>query len=787
MIAKRVIKNNKPYYQTFTGHTSDALILLKEYFIRKTNVLQSFCKQWDLDPILFMKDLFLAVVFHDIGKLTKQFQDNIKMGKRSQKYPHPLFGLPILMEISFEIRIENILIPPIAILGHHTQLHRSIYNSSNIASSVFYCDEYIIEFANTIVINLYKKYGFNNYFKLNKIILVNWEKNKSWQIWDNIIKPWICKDFNNKFLVKSIFSYFFSILQICDDYSSCNFASYIQNKNISETYYDSVLSEPGKYIYDHSIEIGDLKDRILGGKNLYAFQQEVIQKEKENSFIFAPCGRGKTEASLLWAYIIKKKSDRDRIVFALPTQVTCNAMYKRLIEEYGFGENNVGLFHGMSFASLKYFEKNKNEHDILSEIKDIHLIRNENFKGNIFLKPITVTTIDHLILSFAHGFPQADFALGNLLNSVIIFDEVHYYERITLEVLLKLFFYLRKMRIPHLLMTGTAPDFLLRRLTKNYTIIKDNAGLAFNPFLIEKKNEILNTDKSIKEIYDDYIKNKKVFIIVNQVKWAQNLYDELQTFFKKMKKKPIICLYHSRYIYKDRIEKEKMIKNMVKQSPCVLITTQVIEISLNISCDVMYTNVAPPDAIGQRGGRLNRSGESFKGAFLYKLKLFLAENERPYKEDIITKSWQNFKNGPATYQNIKQICDIVYNDYTLIPDTRFNDLFKANILFGDKPYEIAYGTEEGKAFKIRDNSFQTISVIPSVVYSKALDEVKNNNAQWSEYEVNIPFYLYKQEIDKNEVQNFIYVDDIKRIICHYPYDFVKGMQISTTNNNDTFI
>jgi len=97
-------------------------------------------------------------------------------------------------------------------------------------------------------------------------------------------------------------------------------------------------------------------------------------------------------------------------------------------EKIKAGQEFVGLFHGKSFIKLKGEKKDEEKTEDL-ETEDIKEIKGENFKGNVFFKPITVTTIDHLIYSFIHGFSQADFALGNLQNAVVVFDEVHYYEK----------------------------------------------------------------------------------------------------------------------------------------------------------------------------------------------------------------------------------------------------------------------------------------------------------------------------------------------------------------------
>ena len=67
---------------------------------------------------------------------------------------------------------------------------------------------------------------------------------------------------------------------------------------------------------------------------------------------------------------------------------------------------------------------------------------------------------------------------------------------------------------------------------------------------------------------------KKQIIFVNQVNRAKHVYLELE---KQGICENLIC-YHSGFIGKHRVEKEKMIRALFKGSdPCVLVSTQVSE------------------------------------------------------------------------------------------------------------------------------------------------------------------------------------------------------------------
>ena len=89
-------------FQTLKGHTYDALKIYKEYLKRNFDVVDDFCNRWGIPTEKFIKNTFFTIYLHDIGKITEEFQNNIKKGKRSNKHPHPLYALPIINNIEFE-------------------------------------------------------------------------------------------------------------------------------------------------------------------------------------------------------------------------------------------------------------------------------------------------------------------------------------------------------------------------------------------------------------------------------------------------------------------------------------------------------------------------------------------------------------------------------------------------------------------------------------------------------------------------------------------------------------
>ncbi len=775
-LAKAVSYNNTLYFQTLKGHTIDSLKILKAYIETNYDVIDQFCSRWGLNKESFLKSLFITIYFHDIGKLTKQFQENIRSGRSSQKYPHALYSQFILNEIDFPSLLD-VSVEKTAILGHHTQLHSQLYAEYEGLNKPSFLEKNIGVFVKDSK-TIYSELEFYKWFSFNGLNINSLpETRKFWGILGDYRNELIIEAslFEDKEKLKSIFCYIFSILKICDDYSSAEFSDFIHKYNGNTHEFDSVIKDPSKYVLRLCIK--NPYEIVLKKNTPYEYQRDEPNKLCGDvpfyCMLFAPCGRGKTETALIWALKAMKKYNRNKIIFAMPTQVTSNAMWERFCEIFGQGKTReeriesgkkyVGLFHGKSFIKLKSEKERQKEEKEDLTTEDLEEIKGENFKGNIFFKPITVTTIDHLIYSFVHGFSQADFALGNLQNAVVVFDEVHYYEKHTLEHIITLLELLKKMRIPHLLMSGTLPEFFIRtvkEINSEYSgPYKDNEGLSFEPFKIvlsEKrfvKKERINK-KIIEEIVKNYNKGLIQFIILNTIERSKIIYETLIKQLPQCKKQNRIMLYHSQFTFKDREKKERNIIEVLKKGirPFILVATQVIEVSLDISCDVMYTELAPGDALGQRGGRLNRKGHLWVSNGLeHCMKVFLPEEidgdspkKRPYDIEILKKTMRIIKNGPYSYLKLKNLCDNIYKDYKLNIPTNLKDTFRKCSIFGHSPHNINFGNEEeGRMIQLRIEEIPHFDVIPWDYYAGEENNLTVEN------QVKIPIWWYKIDEKKH--------------------------------------
>jgi len=75
-----------------------------------------------------------------------------------------------------------------------------------------------------------------------------------------------------------------------------------------------------------------------------------------------------------------------------------------------------------------------------------------------------------------------------------------------------------------------------------------------------------------------------------------------------------VYLFHSRFTVRDKEEKMRLVNEI---SSGILVATQVVEVSLDIDYDTLYTEVAPIDSLIQRFGRVNRRGMKEGRAYVY--------------------------------------------------------------------------------------------------------------------------------------------------------------------------
>lgn len=720
--------------QTYDAHINAAYNAWKETVIAKKNLIQRLGKEFGFSEKRFLQSSLLTVVLHDIGKNIEPFQkmmhakiNNEKFDKRDN-YRHELVSFSFAIRGSLALRkqdecLTELPIEALAILGHHKKINPDLQSFSRECTSVkpYFYEEGIKE-ALLLAEEIFTKEGFS----FPKILVHNYDSYKDASnliCYDGAFTKIFEKEKNPE-SIRIIYLLLKSILHYSDWHGSAG----IDVNYSLKTNADNLFKDIEKRCAEKKIKFNALRP----------FQEECA-RILGNVIAVAPTGSGKTEASLFWALNNLQNIGGGKLIYLLPTMVTANSIFTRL-EDY-FGKGNVGLTH--STASFMFQDEEDNHENIRKVLFD-----------KSFIKPATVATVDQLLAS---GFNNGKWALieANAANSVIIIDEIHSYDPWTLGLIIESIKHFTKFGTRFMLMSATLPDYLINLLSKTLpNVIKIRDETLLNSSRNRYKIFDETIEEAIPQIEESVNMGKKTLVVVNNVAKCQELYK----IFKHLNP---MC-YHSKFILKDRKEKEKEIDNQR-----LLIATQVVEVSLDIDFDVMFTECAPPDAIVQRAGRVNRRREKTDSC----ISIYRASeiSKRIYDSDnngLLTRSFDIFKKSSEklTENDLIKIVEDVYADIEIEKSPNFIDASEQysktqKRLMGifDNP------NREDKNDVTRKIEYLQIPVIPSSFRDKVLSLPPSQRRL---YEVKMPYWYVIKHKEQNEDITF----------CEMKYDSVVGAQ-----------
>ena len=313
----------------------------------------------------------------------------------------------------------------------------------------------------------------------------------------------------------------------------------------------------------------------------------------------APTGAGKTDASLLWASKQIERGKAERLIIAMPTRFTSNALSISVAENL----SATGLYHSSAWFN-KFYK------DVKAGKINKDAARKEHELARQLLNPVTVCTIDHLLAALTLSREDHHSIVFNLANSCVVIDEADFYDEFTQANILVLLEALKILKVPVMIMSASLPESSLEMYqTTGYKVqnikedVSDNRRVRCE---VKEKREYESLD-DIEDLLNLCIEEGKAIIYANTVARAIEYYN----WFVKKKIKPI--LYHSRFTEPHKKDKEQaLLKALGKDAwengtaSGIVILTQIGEMSVNISADIMITELCPIDRLVQRAGRLCR-------------------------------------------------------------------------------------------------------------------------------------------------------------------------------------
>ncbi len=346
----------------------------------------------------------------------------------------------------------------------------------------------------------------------------------------------------------------------------------------------------------------------------------------------APMGEGKTEAALYAHLRLQALNEHRGLYIALPTQATGNLMFERAKEFLGrFGRRlDLQLLHGASQLVEAYqkilVQPNTSDHS--DEGVEAQVWFSHRKRG--LLSEYAVGTVDQALLGILptkHQFIR----LWGLGNRVVVLDEVHAYDTYTSGLIETLVRWLRALGSSVVLMSATLPNAKRAALLKAFGAAhvpeaaypRITRALAHDPTPIAQtfaarqqptltvQGVSLELGQMAQKALEQARGGGCVACIVNTVQRAQDLYQLLVSSPDGVE----VCLFHARFPLEDRLRLERWVKvkfgkhsALGRRRPrkAILVATQVVEQSLDLDFDVMFTDLAPIDLVLQRAGRLYR-------------------------------------------------------------------------------------------------------------------------------------------------------------------------------------
>ncbi|MDD5048940.1 MAG: CRISPR-associated helicase Cas3' [Methanoregulaceae archaeon] len=457
-------------------------------------------------------------------------------------------------------------------------------------------------------------------------------------------------------------------LAVLSDWIASNnsFFSYHQEKIPLEVYWEKYALPNAKAALEKSGASSIAVSKQTGVEAIFPFfkDKEIIPSPLQEYASNAPIcnsphlyiveestGGGKTEAAVTLGHRLMAMGLAEGLYIGLPTMATANAMYERMAESYRnlydpAEEPSLILAHGARQHSSLFLSS------IGNSVKQNNSSRNDEPNSEIvcsrwladnrkkaLLAPVGVGTIDQALVSILPARHQS-LRLFGLCRNVLIVDEVHAYDSYMSRLLQTLLAFLAALGASAILLSATLPISLKKKLINAYA---EGAGWDLYtlssidyPLITHLSNEGLEevhvparkgTDRSVDvELIDN--ENEVVERLLSVIKegkcacWIRNtVYDALHGYhkFESMIPAENLMLFHSRYMMGDRLNIEnEVLRRFGKVSSeedrkgRLVISTQVIEQSLDIDFDYMVSDLAPVDLIIQRAGRLQRHNRKEK-------------------------------------------------------------------------------------------------------------------------------------------------------------------------------
>lgn len=593
----------------------------------------------------------LGAILHDIGKVAQIFQERLNPDyihtENEEPYRHEIASLFFLSLFDKEIHPQLIEM----ILSHH----KSIVNDRRMRG----------------LFDLIEEYGIDKVFELHSKDFETWSLTALdiLECFDIKVRPITLEEAKNNLL---------EVIEYCKkniigvyDYSDW------RGILMGGDHFASALLSSTQEFLKPTFKIPNLSYYHNRKKSkFYPLSLRKSDSKKLHTMVVAPTGSAKTD------FLLRRCTSR--VFYTLPFTASINAMFLRILNETK-KENNYIDVNDKNYIDISVLHSSSR----LQEKRGIRELKLIQSKFGASIKVLT----PHQMACIAFGTNGYEAILLDLKGCDVILDEIHTYNDKIQGIVLKIIEMLSSIGCKIHIGTATLSTVLYNkileilggkenvyeiRLTRKEMRLYDRHKIFKHPALDAKMFSVIK--KALKN-------NEKVLIVRNRVAHSQQTYIEMKAMFPEI---PILLL-HSRFKRGTRNEREELLMkwNKKRNKACIVVSTQVVEVSLDISFDLMITDCAPIESLLQRFGRINRI-RTFKTIGKYKRIYVLAppadrKDAMPYQLNILQKTYEILPDRKILREHtIQKLIDTVHPTLNVISidaasifeNGEFNSLFK---------------------------------------------------------------------------------------------------------------
>ncbi|MBM4160736.1 MAG: CRISPR-associated helicase Cas3' [Ignavibacteria bacterium] len=378
---------------------------------------------------------------------------------------------------------------------------------------------------------------------------------------------------------------------------------------------------------------------------LYPLSLIDASDTRPHTLVTAPTGAGKTD------FLMRRC--KGRVFYTLPFQASINAMFKRFTDGKCFpSDTDIRLLH----ASSRLIVDSQSDYE-------------ERAMQPLVGSAVKVLT-PHQLAALICGTRGFETIAVDIEGTDVILDEIHSYSSTAQAMVLEIIKVLLTLGCRVHVGTATMPTALYNTTLellggekRVYQVRLTKKQLdSFDRHVIYKHR---GEQPAFEVLAEALERGDKILVVSNRVDAAQRRFERLRDLLPTT---PMLLL-HSRFRRADRADLEQRLMNEFegRRGPCVVVATQVVEVSLDISFDLMITDCAPLDSLIQRFGRVNRR-RNMGGRKQPELKPVhviappkASQDCLPYQKEILEATFGQLPEGTVLKeQAIQKSIDAVY-------------------------------------------------------------------------------------------------------------------------------